>query len=274
MDSLRVRVNYKITVKMTTTSSSPIADSLSYRPSHGSVTDIHHRMSSRTSPATSPAARGSSRRAAWRENMPPLPHATTRSRSEGECPARPYGGRHGRAGDGAAMGGRRSGALLLGFGAGRHWRNQGESQGSDKQQFVLFMVMRTGGRWTMRGAGVVRRRRGPREGRRDARVGRARVPPRRSGRARGSRRGAPPWRVFGSAPLDRGGERAHGEGAARGPGGAARGRGGRGSLSGARGGRHGPRTAMGTYVKIRNIQTRPRTNSILPDLSQSILISY
>ena len=44
------------TVKMTMTSSSPTADSLSYRPSHGSVTDINHRMSSRTSLETSPAA--------------------------------------------------------------------------------------------------------------------------------------------------------------------------------------------------------------------------
>ena len=48
--------HHKITVKMTMTPSSPIADSLSYRPSHGSVTDINHRMSSRTSLETSPAA--------------------------------------------------------------------------------------------------------------------------------------------------------------------------------------------------------------------------
>jgi len=49
-------------------------------------------------------------RAVWRKNMDPLPYTTTSSRSEGGCPARPYGGRHGRAGDGAVMGGRGSGA--------------------------------------------------------------------------------------------------------------------------------------------------------------------
>ena len=87
------------------------------------------------------------------------------------------------------MGGRSSGALLLGFSAGRNWRNQGESQGSDKKQFVLFIVMRTGGGWTVRGAGV--------DAETVRRVGRA---ARRAGPSARVRRGASPGRGFRSAP--------------------------------------------------------------------------
>ena len=110
MDSTRARANHKKNGQ----NDNGVFPTHCRQPVLPAILGIRHRCqpSDVLTDLSGNVARGArvSRHAVWRKHMHPLPYTATSSRSEGGCPARPYGGRHGRAGDGAVMRGRGSGA--------------------------------------------------------------------------------------------------------------------------------------------------------------------